>query len=299
MKYMGSKRWMLGNGLGDLIVREVKRANTFRDLFSGSGAVSIHVATKYNIPVVAYDLQTFSAVLNKSVLERQSNVDGARLWKAWVARATNFRELYHPPDTSQVTQAVVNEQRLWSSRQTLQLTKAYGGHYFSAQQAIWLDALRQTLPEAEPNRTIALAALIRSASQCGAAPGHTAQPFQPTRTAKPFLRDAWQRGVTDYCKKAVLVVSSQCAKVRGQALVEDANSAATRLSEGDLAFIDPPYSGVHYSRFYHVLKPSREETVVTSRALEDTLLRKSVHDLDTAYHQSPLVLSKSFSQRSP
>src|SRR5208282_4532117 len=34
----------------------------------------------------------------------------------------------------------------------------------------------------------------------------------------------------------------------------DANEAAASIAEGDLAFIDPPYSGVHYSRFYHVLE---------------------------------------------
>jgi adenine-specific DNA methylase len=26
------------------------------------------------------------------------------------------------------------------------------------------------------------------------------------------------------------------------------------MRRGDLAFVDPPYSGVHYSRFYHVLE---------------------------------------------
>jgi adenine-specific DNA-methyltransferase len=36
--------------------------------------------------------------------------------------------------------------------------------------------------------------------------------------------------------------------------VADANYAAQKLNEGDVAFIDPPYSGVHYSRFYHVLE---------------------------------------------
>jgi hypothetical protein len=33
---------------------------------------------------------------------------------------------------------------------------------------------------------------------------------------------------------------------------------AADLGDGDLAFLDPPYSGVHYSRFYHVL-----ETITT------------------------------------
>ncbi len=70
MKYMGSKRWMLQNGLGDLIAREVRGAARFVDLFSGSGAVSTHVAMKYEVPVTAYDLQTFSTVLTRAVVGR-------------------------------------------------------------------------------------------------------------------------------------------------------------------------------------------------------------------------------------
>jgi hypothetical protein len=96
--------------------------------------------------------------------------------------------------------------------------------------------------------------MICSASQCAAAPGHTAQPFQPTRTAKPFLIDAWHRNIVHDCENALSAISEQYAKIRGRAEVADANDAATSIAKGDLVFIDPPYSGVHYSRFYHVLE---------------------------------------------
>jgi adenine-specific DNA methylase len=134
------------------------------------------------------------------------------------------------------------------------MTKAYGGYYFSALQTVWLDALRQTLPEREPGKTVALASMICAASQCAAAPGHTAQPFQPTRTAKPFLVDAWSKNVIVYCQNALSTISEQYAKVQGCAEVADANEAANSIAEDDLIFVDPPYSGVHYSRFYHVLE---------------------------------------------
>ena len=38
------------------------------------------------------------------------------------------------------------------------------------------------------------------------------------------------------------------------AQVGDANKVALQLRPGDLVFIDPPYSAVQYSRFYHVLE---------------------------------------------
>jgi adenine-specific DNA methylase len=49
-------------------------------------------------------------------------------------------------------------------------------------------------------------------------------------------------------------ISAVHANERGGASVADANAATSDLHEGDLVFMDPPYSGVHYSRFYHVLE---------------------------------------------
>jgi len=114
--------------------------------------------------------------------------------------------------------------------------------------------LRASLPKAEPDRTVALAALIQAASQCAASPGHTAQPFQPTLTARKFLLEAWNRDIVAKAKTAFETLAKQKAHRVGIAKVSDAEKAARTLKEGDLAFIDPPYSGVQYSRFYHVLE---------------------------------------------
>jgi adenine-specific DNA-methyltransferase len=254
MKYMGSKRWMLRNGLGELIATALPRAARFVDLFTGSAVVSAHVATNFSVPVLAYDLQAFSAVLARAVVARESRIDGAKLWTEWYARARKRCLLHDPPSARRISRQSVTDQRNWCAEQNGALTKSYGGYYFSALQSSWMDSLCQTLPNTEPARTSAQAALVWTASKCVAAPGHTAQPFQPTRTAKPFLEDAWNRKVPDYCKKALLTICEQHAKVRGRAEVRDANEAAKAVTRGDLVFVDPPYSGVHYSRFYHVLE---------------------------------------------
>ena len=245
---------MLKNGLGDLLEREVRGASRFVDLFTGSSAVSAHIATKYNVPVTAYDLQTFSTVLARSILGRDSRVNAKRLWKIWYEQAKTLRALLRPPSARAIDVATVKRHRQWCSRQEGPFTRAYGGYYFSALQAVWLDALRKTLPEQEPGTTVALAALVTAASKCAAAPGHTAQPFQPTRTAKPFLIEAWQTNILECCEIALSEISEQYAKVIGHAEVADANDAVSAVAPADLVFVDPPYSGVHYSRFYHVLE---------------------------------------------
>lgn len=266
MKYMGSKRAMLQNGLGELLAREVRGAFRFVDLFSGSGVVAIHVATSFPVPVQAFDLQSYSAVLAGAVLEREHALDSDLIWDSWKRRAEARVRGVRAPLMDHITQPIVRDFRLWCGEQTtLPITKAYGGYYFSPAQSVWLDALLAGLPSRDPVRRVALAALIQAASQCAAAPGHTAQPFQPTRTAKRYLVEAWERDIISRTKKALEALASQCAQERGSAKVRDANKAAGELREGDLAFIDPPYSGVHYSRFYHVLETiARTEPVEVS-----------------------------------
>src|SRR5207245_3922435 len=99
--------------------------------------------------------------------------------------------------------SIVADFRDWCNGQgELPITNAYGGHYYSPRQAVWIDALRANLPSREPAKTVAHAALIQAASQCAAAPGHTAQPFQPTRTAKRFIEEAWSKDIVAKTKTA-------------------------------------------------------------------------------------------------
>jgi adenine-specific DNA-methyltransferase len=257
MKYMGSKRSMLENGLGEVLQRELKDARRFFDLFTGSGSVALHVAKNFDIPVVASDLQSFSTALVEAVILRRRPLASAKIWVAWKARAARrINTLSHiPPNSVGVTAKTVARHRAWSSAQDeWPLTNAYGGHYFSAHQAVWIDALRATLPANVDSRSVALAALIDAASFCAASPGHTAQPFQPTATAGRFLAEAWSRDVLGRTKRQLDLLCEWTSKRQGMALQGDANSIAKKVKSGDLVFIDPPYSGVHYSRFYHVLE---------------------------------------------
>lgn len=246
---------MLRNGLGHTLDDASAGAKRFVDLFAGTGAVSAHVATKRAIPVVAYDLQKFSVVLTRALVGRDKKLDVEKVWEEWKKRAARVRSSYRPPIVDRVTKAFVEECRQWSNaKKSLPITKAYGGHYFSPLQAVWIDALRKTLPSREPGRTVALAALIQAASESAASPGHTAQPFQSTRSAKRFLKEAWDRDVCERVKRSLNEISKTHARTVGKARVGDANKAVSCLRKGDLVFIDPPYSGVHYSRFYHVLE---------------------------------------------
>lgn len=266
MKYMGSKRPMLKNGLGDILVAETKGARRFVDLFAGSGSVAIYVARNVSISVQAYDLQTYSAVLASGIISRRAKANTRRIWRLWRQRARRRVRVVPQSLANPSSVRTVARSRKWCADQNdLPITSAYGGHYFSPTQAVWLDALRATLPTMPSENRLALAALVDAASECVASPGHTAQPFQPTVSAKQHLFEAWRRDVPDRTKAALDSMGAVFAKRVGRAFVGDANVVAETLAPGDVVFVDPPYSALHYSRFYHVL----ESVAIGSSGLVD------------------------------
>lgn len=274
MKYMGSKQWMLQNGLGHLLHDSTRSCNRFVDMFTGSGAVAAFVATgEHPVEVLAFDLQEFCVTLAGAIIERTYPLDADLLWREWHQRAQQNLQINQqagiaseslPPLYGGFTRAYVNNVRAQcSSERPGVITRAYGGYYFSGSQAAWIDALMQEIPTDPLERRAALAALLQAASECAASPGHTAQPFAPTRGAKPFLHTAWRQSVVDRTRRAFMRICAVRASTTGRAEVKNANDAVNALQEGDLVFLDPPYSGVHYSRFYHVL-----ETIARGRCGE-------------------------------
>nr|WP_273726443.1 DNA adenine methylase [Brucella gallinifaecis] len=260
---MGSKRTMLSNGLGEAIGRSLNEAERVFDLFTGSAAVAWYVAEKYGKEVLASDLQIYSTVLAASVIERTTPVTD-RIWiETWMRRARArvsahgewkaIKELQASLGKIPISEAAANARSI-NFGVKFPISRAYAGYYFSPWQSVWIDALRATIPETEDLRNVALASLIQAASRCTASPGHTAQPFKPNDTAGPFLIEAWQRDLTRIVQNRIDDIAPRKAARKGQAHCMNAIELAETVRPRDLVFLDPPYSGVHYSRFYHVLE---------------------------------------------
>jgi len=253
MKYMGGKTSLLKGDLGQILLTEAGSARRFVDLFAGSGAVA-HFAAQYtNLPVLSVDLQEYARIFAGAVIERTSSLVGDAALMKWLS--TSEISTRNTTETLPFTSASVMAVRAEAASDAEGfITRHYGGHYFSLDQARTLDALYRTLPDFEPTRTVALAALLQAASTCAAAPGHTAQPFQPTRSLLPYIKQAWSRSVIASTHHAINQIAPVFAVTKGEARVGDAQSTLEDLHEGDLVFCDPPYSAVQYSRFYHVLE---------------------------------------------
>lgn len=265
MKYMGSKRVMLQNGLGELLSSEAKSATRIVDLFCGAASVSWFAAMHFEKPVAAFDLQEYAAALARAVVSRTECIELESIEEQWLLPALETsRRLKGWKSAEKLDNRNFNT-ATWRKRAqelckpetaaaTSVIWRCYGGHYYSPTQALRLDGLIKAIPSNPKLHDICLASTIIAASVCAAAPGHTAQPFKATRTAGQYLREAWKKDPIDYARSAAKKLAGLRARTRGSASVGDANIIAKTLREGDLVFIDPPYSSVHYSRFYHVLE---------------------------------------------
>src|SRR6266581_8012167 len=143
MKYMGSKRAMLANGLGKVLKAETANSNCFADLFVGSGAVAWYIAENTACRVLAADLQLFAVSLAEAVISREKTVDAGLVWKGWFREAQErnrrshlFREAeeFDRIKWGRARRRYVARAREICAASHRPITKAYGGHYFSPKQ---------------------------------------------------------------------------------------------------------------------------------------------------------------------
>lgn len=263
MKYMGSKKNLLENGLGDILRHESKNSNRFIDLFSGTGSVSKYVAMNTKLEVIAVDLQEYSAIMSDAVLSRTGEFDTKVIFEQWIPEVLNKlqKSKYWGKANELNHLEAKNSQYVYLSRELCRqksligpVWNAYGGYYFSPLQALTFDYMLKYLPKDPKQRKVCHAAIISAASQCAAAPGHTAQPFNPKGNGLKYIIEFWGKDPIIYFESSLKKISKEYALVPGQGLSSDAEFFTKQISNKDLVFLDPPYSGVQYSRFYHVLE---------------------------------------------
>lgn len=260
---MGSKRTLLENGLGELIINCCNGHERFIDLFSGTGSVATYVAKRLNLEVIAVDLQQYSAIMTDAILSRTTAYDVQQIIETWLPviekkiQSSKVWKRIQKVESSLVkdTNYVYMTRELCTTKSLIgPLWNAYGGYYFSSVQTITFDYMLKYLPANDNDRKICHAAIISAASQCAAAPGHTAQPFNPNGNGLRYILEAWKKDPIEYFKLSLERIAKEHALFAGQGLASDAETYVNYIKSNDIVFLDPPYSGVQYSRFYHVLE---------------------------------------------
>ncbi|KMZ43538.1 MULTISPECIES: DNA adenine methylase [Bacillales] len=302
IKYMGSKRKML-----DQVITAIGSVHTSEntpvcDLFAGSSVLS--GALRNSLPMISNDIQQYSGVLAKAYLGDYHWDQYPNITQKIVDRATEhvnaFRRDY-PQYQFQYSQKMSRQEfvELEQAQQALinadfqetpyhLYTKYYSGTYWSFDQCLWIDALREAIDYYRVEYSSvyygALASLMFAMSYTSQSTGHYAQ-YREANT------DSSMKDILIYREKELVPYfvrkmedfqqTLEPNNFNHQVFAEDYMDCLDHVPIGTTIYADPPYCFVHYSRFYHAI-----ETLV--RYDYPTVRYKGRYRIDR--HQSPFCI---------
>lgn len=271
LKYMGGKREILED-INNSILEMGVQTNDFCDLFAGTAIVALAFSDKYNI--VSNDIQHYSSVFAETYMTDYSmyNNISALVEEIYneVSKIVNDVDCRYPQYTFEYKdemsfaemQKIENDQMALINLEFNDgfsfFKKSYSGTYWSYEQCKWIDAIR-CAAEDRSNTNLypaILSALIYAMSYTSQSTGHFAQ--YRTLSAKNYKSVLLYRlkSVPDLFRKKLteLLSSIKPCRFKHRTSTLDYVDCIETLPEGCLIYADPPYSAVHYSRFYHVLE---------------------------------------------
>jgi adenine-specific DNA-methyltransferase len=252
-------------------LNEVYSGGAVLDLFAGSaslaGAIGRQVAFHSN------DIQSYSSILAQTYLDAfaydgMPSADDILNHAEKIARE-KYAQLritidYQSCDSlEEFNQFELIQQELIGrefSGEWFLFTKYYSGTWWSAEQCVWIDAIRQV---AEGYRHQACYALIISTLMYAMAytsqgTGHYAQ-YRDAKTDSSMkdISIYRRRDVSYYFRKKFESVLAQLGTERNpfphKVTSLDYRDCLRQFSGGTV-YADPPYCFVHYSRFYHAIE---------------------------------------------
>lgn len=271
LKYMGGKRELLTD-INLAIKKMGVHADTLCDLFAGTAIVAYAFSDTYHI--VSNDIQHYSSIFAETYMMDYS---GYHDIPSLVEEIYNEAEALvievdkHYPDykfvykeelSFQEMEKMENEQMSLINHEFDDgfsfFKKSYSGTYWSYSQCKWIDAIR-CVAEHRSNTDLysaILSSLIYAMSYCAQSTGHFAQ--YRTLTPKNYKSVLLYRlkSVPDLFRKKLteLMTTIPSCRFEHRTSILDYVDCIETLPEGTLVYADPPYSAVHYSRFYHVLE---------------------------------------------
>ena len=214
-RYIGCKAKLV-DWIFDIIKREAKDAQSFCDIFAGTGTVSNRALHHYQ-KVIINDFLYSNQILYTAFFGNES-------WNKH--KVFDYLDAFNNIDPDVVKDNYFSEN--------------YGGKYFDMECAKMIGHTRDVIEDIRVTLTnkeycILLASLIYSVDRLANTLGHfEAYIKRPIAPQKFILRP----------------VDAQCFD-GVQIFREDANELARKIST-DIVYLDPPYNSRQYSRFYHV-----------------------------------------------
>lgn len=232
IRYMGNKSPLLENILK--AIKDVTRPNgVVLDIMAGSNSVSY--ALKEYFTIYTNDIQEYSYVISKAVIENQ---------KESISKATAEKDLSE--------NISINKEKKYKTF----FEKTYSFTYFSKNQCIDIDSIIYAINKVDNvyKKSLYLVALMCASCKVQSTPGHFAQ-FMPSThkriepLQKMSLLDEFYQKCENYKSLHFNENKNKSFCMEFKELLKEKD-----LNDVDTIYLDSPYSQEQYSRFYHILE---------------------------------------------
>lgn len=236
MRYIGNKTRLLEN-IENLINEKGITQGTFADLFTGTGSVADHFKDRFTI--IANDIEKYSSIFAEAKIKNSTVPDFKKFVREY--RESPFDFFNNIPDNQLTSDGFI----------TQNYTPIGGRMFFQENNAKRIDFIRYKIDDLISQNLIShdeyiflLASLLESVMRVSNTSG-TYEAFFKTwesRSRKPF-------------KLEPLTMEARPVKspVKNTVYTEDANTLARQIN-GDVVYIDTPYTVTQYASAYHLLE---------------------------------------------
>lgn len=273
IKYMGSKAGIL-DFIGQGLAAVHAQGKPLVDLFAGACAISGGFG--HMGQVITNDIQKYSAVIASTYLKRAKHIGMFDIVALAQPIADRVLESL-PKNLSYPTKATSlkafneiegrNRKLIHKEFDTSHhlFTRMYSGTWWSAEQCVWIDALREVLDGLldageieEPDFNLGLTCLLSAMAYTSQGTGHYAQ-YRDAKTLEGMA------DILKYRQASVPVIFNRKFKLLlkwhldnvvdrdNQMLSLDYRDCLKNI-KSSVVYADPPYAFVHYSRFYHAME---------------------------------------------
>lgn len=234
MRYLGNKTRLLGH-INQLIEDKNISGGVFADLFTGTGSVADHFKDRFEI--ITNDLLRYASLFSEAKVSFSEVPKFPRFKKHF--KVTPF-EYWNTYDYSNETAGFV----------TLNFSPRGDRKFFQEKNAIKIDTIRRQLDEfreanllSEKEWAYLLASLLESVMGVSNTSG----------TYEAFFKDWEARSNKDLLLEPLSMENLPLFSKRNVTNNDDSNELVRHI-EGDVAYIDTPYTVTQYASAYHVLE---------------------------------------------
>lgn len=268
------------------------------DIFAGSGSVSAGLQNKYTI--YSNDAEAYSAAINSAllcsngiplreikdiktqILQTKSNLINQEKLNETITKEIKYIQ---NKDLNNILQLYSEHDTVWDSKyltpsKLRKLNKFnlfiryYGGSYFGIEQSVEIDAIIKTIKKQSQNKQdLMYSSLFYAMNKTVfSRDGHMAQPLNfeknATRGFKHRERSLVKYFIAKLKEQSNRKINNKNHKVFNNSF-EKILTNKDIMNNVDLIYVDPPYTDMQYSRYYHLLNVAKlyayPELTITSR----------------------------------